>query len=57
MKSKVIPTIDNESESIESIESQELSVQNIQKRIYKLIDFDNDGKVELDDIYNNCKVL
>ena len=48
MKSRVIPIEDNDSDN-----SSEL---NIRKKIYKFIDFDNDGKVELDDIYNNCKV-
>uniref|UniRef100_A0A6C0C3E8 EF-hand domain-containing protein n=1 Tax=viral metagenome TaxID=1070528 RepID=A0A6C0C3E8_9ZZZZ len=48
MKSRVIP--------IEDGDSDNTSEPDIRKKIYKLIDFDNDGKLELDDIYNNCKV-
>jgi len=51
MKSQVIPI--NDSESEDSDDSKEF---NLKEKMYKLIDFDNDGKLELTDLMNNCKL-
>lgn len=50
MSRKIIPTTDSESDSIESLESQ----NKFKKKIHQFFDWNGDGKVEIDDIKNRC---
>ena len=64
MKATVIPitnendknTTSTYNEEVESSESGEMNLENMKQKMKKMIDFDGDGKIEMNDMYNNCKM-